>query len=95
VAFLFKTQLPPAYSGNCSSGIVADASAMEKVFEGAGSTGHSRVHQMTPKPYRGISVREALAPFASVLTRRADSMIKAAENRSLIGKVVGVCSYWR
>jgi len=56
----------------------------------------ARPPKLTPKPYTGkYRVREGhLPPFGFSISHAdaADFMIKAAENRSLIGKVVGVCS---
>jgi putative NADH-flavin reductase len=100
VAFLFKDAIiPPAYLFGrlFFPGIVADASAMEKVLERSGLDWTIvRPPKLTPKPYTGkYRVREGhLPPFGFSISRAdvADFMIKAVENRSLIGKVVGVCS---
>src|SRR6266850_4418681 len=100
VAFLFKDAIiPPAYllGRLFFPGIVADASAMEKVLEKSGLEWTiARPPKLTPKPYTGkYRVREGhLPPFGFSISHAdvADFMIKAVENRSLIGKVVGVCS---
>jgi len=100
VAFLFKDAIiPPAYllGRLFFPGIVADASAMEKVLEKSGLDWTIvRPPKLTPKPYTGkYRVREGHLPpfgFSISLADVADFMIKAVENRSLIGKVVGVCS---
>src|SRR6266850_1474429 len=100
VAFLFKDAIiPPAYllGRLFFPGIVADASAMEKVLEKSGLDWTiARPPKLTPKPYTGkYRVREGhLPPFGFSISHAdvADFMIKAVENRSLIGRVVGVCS---
>jgi putative NADH-flavin reductase len=99
VAFLFKDAIiPPAYllGRLFFPGIVADASAMEKLVEKSGLDWTiARPPKLTPKPYSGkYRVREAhLPPFGFSISYAdvADFMIKAVQNRSLIGKVVGVC----
>jgi len=100
VAFLFKDSIiPPAYllGRLFFPGVVADASAMEKVFEKSGLDWTLvRPPKLTPKPYTGkYRVTEGhLPPFGFSISHAdvADFMIKAVQNRSLIGKVVGVCS---
>ncbi len=100
VAFLFKDAIvPPTYllGRLFFPGVVADASAMEKVFEKSGLEWTLvRPPKLTPKPYTGkYRVREGhLPPFGFSISYAdvADFMIKAVQNRSLIGKVVGVCS---
>ena len=100
VAFLFKDAIiPPAYllGRLFVPGIVADASAMEKVLEKSGLDWTiARPPRLTLKPYTGkYRVREGhLPPFGFSISHAdvADFMIKAVQNRSLIGKVVGVCS---
>ena len=100
VAFLFKDAIiPPAYflGRLFLPGIVADASAMEKVLEKSGLDWTiARPPRLTLKPYTGkYRVREGhLPPFGFSISHAdvADFMIKAVQNRSLIGKVVGVCS---
>jgi putative NADH-flavin reductase len=100
VAFLFKDAIiPPAYllGRLFFPGVVADASGMEKVLEKSGLDWTiARPPKLTPKPYTGrYRVREGhLPPFGFSISYAdvADFMIKAVENRSLIGKVVGVCS---
>jgi putative NADH-flavin reductase len=100
VAFLFKDSLiPPAYllGRLFFSRTVADASAMERVF--AKSTldwTMVRPPELTNKPYTGkYRVREGQLPrFGFRISRAdvADFMIKLAEDRSSIGKVIGVCN---
>jgi putative NADH-flavin reductase len=100
VAFLFKDAIiPPAYllGRLFFPGVVADASGMEKVLEKSGLDWTiARPPKLTPKPYTGrYRVREGhLPPFGFSISYAdvADFMIKAVQNRSLIGKVVGVCS---
>jgi putative NADH-flavin reductase len=100
VAFLFKDAIiPPAYllGRLFLPGVVADASAMEKVLEKSGLDWTiARPPRLTPKPYTGkYRVREGhLPPFGFSISHAdvADFMIKAVQNHSLIGKVVGVCS---
>ncbi len=100
VAFLFKDAIiPPAYllGRLFFPGVVADASGMEKVLEKSGLDWTiARPPKLTPKPYTGrYRVREGhLPPFSFSISYAdvADFMIKAVQNRSLIGKVVGVCS---
>ena len=100
VAFLFKDAIiPPAYllGRLFFPGVVADACGMEKVLEKSGLDWTiARPPKLTPKPYTGrYRVREGhLPPFGLSISYAdvADFMIKAVQNRSLIGKVVGVCS---
>ena len=100
VAFLFKDAIiPPAYllGRLFFPGVVADASGMEKVLEKSGLDWTiARPPKLTPKPYTGkYRVREGHLPalgFSISYANVADFMIKAVQNRSLIGKVVGVCS---
>jgi putative NADH-flavin reductase len=100
VAFLFKDAIiPPAYllGRLFFPGIVVDAAAMEKVFEESRLDWTiARPPKLTPKPCTGkYRVREGhLPPFGFSISYAdvADFMIKAVQNRSLIGKVVGVCS---
>lgn len=98
VAFLFKDSLiPPAYilGKLLFPGIVADAAAMEKLFEKSGLDWTMvRPPELTDKPHTGkYRVREGHLPrFGFKISRAdvADFMIKAAENHSSIRKVVGV-----
>ena len=100
VAFLFKDSIvPPAYilGKLLFSGIVADASAMEEVFERSGLDWTMvRPPELTDKSYTGkYRVREGHLPrFGFKISRAdvADFMIKAVENQSAIRKVVGVSS---
>lgn len=98
VAFLFKDSIvPPAYllGRVLFPGIVADASAMEKVVEDSGLDWTLvRPPELTNKPYTGkYRVREGHLPrFGFSVSRAdvADFMIKAVENHALIQKIVGV-----
>lgn len=100
VAFLFKDSIiPPAYilGKLLFPGIVADASAMEEVFERSGLDWTMvRPPELTDKSYTGkYRVREGHLPrFGFKISRAdvADFMIKAVENQSAIRKVVGVSS---
>lgn len=100
VAFLFKDSIiPPAYilGQLLFPGIVADASAMEEVFERSGLDWTMvRPPELTDKSYTGkYRVREGHLPrFGFKISRAdvADFMIKAVENQSAIRKVVGVSS---
>ncbi len=100
VAFLFKDSvMPPAYllGRLLFPAIVADAFAMEKVFEKSGLDWTMvRPPELTDKPYTGrYRVREDHLPrFGFKISRAdvADFMIKAAEYRTSIRKVVGVAS---
>jgi putative NADH-flavin reductase len=98
VAFLFKDSIiPPAYilGKLLFPSIVADASAMEKIFETSGLDWTMvRPPELTNKPYTGkYRVREGHLPrFGFKICRAdvADYMIKAAENHYAIHKIVGV-----
>jgi putative NADH-flavin reductase len=100
VALLFKDAiLPPAYllGRLFFPGVVADASAMEKLVEKSGLDWTiAGPPKLTAKAYTGkYRVREGHLPpfgFSISYSDAADFMIKAVQNRSLIGKVVGVCS---
>jgi putative NADH-flavin reductase len=100
VAFLFKDSIvPPAYllGRLFFPGTVADASAMERVFGESGLDWTIvRPPQLTDKPYTGkYRVREGRLPsFGFKISRAdvADFMLKAVENRSSIGKIVGICN---
>jgi putative NADH-flavin reductase len=100
VAFLFRDSIvPPAYllGRLLFPGIVADASAMERVFrESELDWTIVRPPQLTDKAYTGkYRVREGRLPsFGFKISRAdlADFMVKAVENRSSIGKIVGVCN---
>jgi len=100
VAFLFKEAIiPPAYflGKLFFPGIVADASAMEDVFEDSGLDWTiARPPELTGKPHTGkYRVREGRLPLFGFRISRADVadfMLKAVEDRCLIGKVVGVCN---
>jgi putative NADH-flavin reductase len=98
VAFLFKDSIiPPAYllGRLLFPGIVADASGMEELFQNSGLEWTiARPPGLTDKPYTGkYRVREGHLPrFGFKISRSdvADFMIKAAENRSSLGKIVGI-----
>jgi len=100
VAFLFKDSIiPPAYilGRLLFPTIVADASAMEEIFEKSGLEWTMvRPPELTNKSYTGkYRVREGHLPrFGFKISRAdvADFMIKAVENHSAICKVVGVAS---
>jgi putative NADH-flavin reductase len=100
VAFLFKDAvIPPAYllGKLLFPRVLADASAMEKVLEKSGLDWTiARPPRLTAKPYTGkYRVRDGHLPrfgFSISYADVADFMIKAAQNRSLVGKVIGVCS---
>lgn len=98
VAFLFKDSLiPPAYllGRLLFPGIVADASAMEDMFRKSGLEWTiARPPELTDKSFTGkYRVREGHLPFFGFRISRADVadfMVKAAENRSSIGRIVGI-----
>jgi putative NADH-flavin reductase len=100
VAFLFKDSIvPPAYllGKLFFRGIVADASAMEKVFEKSELDWTMvRPPELTGKPYTGnYRVREGHLPrFGFKISRAdvADFMLMAVENQGLIHKIVGICN---
>jgi putative NADH-flavin reductase len=100
VAFLFKDSIiPPTYlAGRVFFGHhVADATAMEEIVKKSGLDWTIvRPPQLTDKPRTGTyRVREGHLPrFGFTISRPdvADYMIKAVENRSAIGKIVGVCN---
>jgi len=100
VAFLFKDSvLPPAYllGRLLFPRTVADASAMERVFaESELDWTMVRPPELTDKLYTGTyRVRYGHLPrFGFKISRAdvADFMIKAAEDRSTIHKVAGVCN---
>ncbi len=100
VAFLFKDSvLPPAYllGRLLFPRTVADASAMERVFaESELDWTMVRPPELTDKPYTGTyRVRYGHLPrFGFKISRSdvADFMIKAAEDRSTIRKIAGVCN---
>ena len=100
VAFLFKEAIiPPAYflGKLFFPGMVADASAMENVFEESGlDWTMARPPELTDKPYTGkYRVREGRLPLFGFRISRADVadfMLTAVEDRCLIGKVIGLCN---
>ena len=100
VAFLFKDSIiPPAYllGRLLFPSIVADSAAMEKIFAESGLDWTMvRPPELTNKPYTGkYRVREEHLPaFGFKISRAdvADYMIKAAENKLAVRKVVGVCN---
>lgn len=100
VAFLFRDSIvPPAYLFGrlFFPTVVADASRMERVFAESGLDWTMvRPPQLTDKPYTGkYRVREGSLPMFGFKISRADVadlMIKAAEDRSSIHKIIGVCN---
>jgi putative NADH-flavin reductase/heme-degrading monooxygenase HmoA len=98
VAFLFKDMIiPPAYLvGRLLFGHhMTDASAMEEILKESGLDWTIvRPPQLTDKPRTGAyRVREGHLPrFGFTISRAdvADFMIKAAENDSSVGRIVGV-----
>jgi putative NADH-flavin reductase len=100
VAFLFKDSIfPPAYllGRILFPRTVADAAAMERIFaESNLDWTMVRPPELTDKPDTGkYRVLEGHLPrFGFKISRAdvADFMIKAAEDRSSIGKVIGVCN---
>jgi putative NADH-flavin reductase len=97
-AFLFRDSIvPPAFllGRLLFPSIVADASAMERAFQQSGLEWTMvRPPKLTDEPYTGkYRVREGNLPrFGLQISRAdvADFMIKAAENCSLISKIIGV-----
>jgi putative NADH-flavin reductase len=100
VAFLFKRSIiPPVYflGRLLFPRIVADAAAMESVFELSGLEWTMvRPPELTDKPYTGTyRVQEGHLPSFGFKVSRgdvADFMIKAAEDRSSSRKIFGVCN---
>lgn len=100
VAFLFKDSiLPPVYllGRRLFPGIVADASAMERIIGDSGLDWTIvRPPQLTDKPYTGrYRVREGHLPrFGFKISRAdvADFMLNAVENHIASRKIVGVCN---
>jgi putative NADH-flavin reductase len=98
VAFLFKNAVfPPAYvlGRLFFRQVVNDASAMEQVFANCQLDWTMvRPPELTDKPYTGkYRVREGHLPLFGFKIARADVadfMIKAAENCSWVGKIVGI-----
>jgi putative NADH-flavin reductase len=99
VAFLFKDSIvPPTYLVGrlFFPTVVADASAMERVFEESGLDWTMvRPPRLIDKPYTGkYRVGERGLPvFGFKISRAdvADFMIKTAEDPSSIHKIMGVC----
>ena len=100
VAFLFKNSImPPAYllGRLFFPGVVADTSSMERIFaESRLDWTMVRPPQLTNKPFTGKHrIADGRLPtFGFTISRAdvADYMIKAAENRLAVRKVVGVCN---
>ena len=100
VAFLFKDSiLPPVYflGRLFFPRIVADASAMEGIFEESQLDWTVvRPPELTDKPYTGkYRVREGHLPRFGFRVSRADVadfMIRAVEKHALSRKIVGVCN---
>ena len=97
-AFLFKDAiLPPAYLFGrlFFSGVVTDASAMERIFAASGLDWTIlRPPQLTDKPHTGkYRVREAhLPPFGFKISRAdvADCFLRTVADPASIRKVLGV-----
>jgi putative NADH-flavin reductase len=97
-AFLFKDAiLPPAYllGRLLFPGVVADASAMERIFAASGLDWTIlRPPQLTDKPHTGkYRLREAhLPPFGFKIARAdvADCFLKTVPDPASIRKVLGV-----
>lgn len=100
VAFLFKNSIvPPAYllGRIFFPPVVADTSAMERIFaESRLDWTMVRPPQLTDKPFTGkYRIAEGRLPaFGFKISRAdvADYMIKAAENKLAVRKIVGVCN---
>lgn len=100
VAFLFKdTIIPPAYLVGrlLFAHHIADATSLEDILiKSELDWTIVRPPRLTDKPLTGTyRVRDGHLPrFGFTISRAnvADYMIKAAENRSAIGKIVGVCN---
>ena len=100
VALLFRDAIvPPAYLFGklFFRGIVADASAMEKLFEQSGLDWTIvRPPQLIDKPYSGkYRVREGHLPIFGFKISRADVadfMLKAVEDDATTRKIIGVSS---
>jgi putative NADH-flavin reductase len=100
VAFLFKNAIvPPAYllGKLLFPQVVADSAAMEQVFEKSGLNWTIvRPPQLTDGPSTGrYRMAEGRLPaFGFKISRAdvADFMIRAAERRLSIRKVVGICN---
>jgi putative NADH-flavin reductase len=98
VAFLFKDAImPPAYllGRLLFPGIVADATAMERIFEeSALEWTMIRPPELTNTPFTGkYRVRDRHLPFFGFKISRAnvaDFMLNAVESRATIGKIIGV-----
>ena len=96
-AFLFKDSiLPPAYLFGrlLFPGVVADLAAMEKTVRGSGLDWTIvRPPQLTDKPrtgkYRVVDGHLPLFGFTISRADVADCLIKAAEDRGSIGKILG------
>jgi putative NADH-flavin reductase len=100
VAFLFKDSIiPPAYllGRLLFPAVVADASAMEQLFqESELDWTMVRPPELTDRSYTGkYRVREGHLPrFGFKISRAdvADYIVKAAENRSSVGKIIGIAN---
>jgi putative NADH-flavin reductase len=100
VAFLFKDSIIPlAYvlGRLLFPRTVADASAMETVFESSGLDWTIvRPPRLTDKALTGkYRVREGhLPPFGFTISRAdvADFMLKAVENPDTVARIIGVCN---
>lgn len=98
VAFLFKDAIiPPAYllGRLLFPSVVADSSAMEELLRKSGLDWTIvRPPELKDKPYTGkYRTREGHLPLFGFSISRAnvaDFMLRAVENRSSIGKIVGI-----
>jgi putative NADH-flavin reductase len=100
VAFLFRDSIvPPTYLFGrlFFPGIVADSSAMERVFRKSQLDWTIvRPPRLTDKPYTGkYRVGEDHLPrFGFTISRAdvADFLVKAVDDRSSIHKIIGICN---
>jgi putative NADH-flavin reductase len=100
VAFLFSDSIiPPAYLAGrlLFPGHVRDAAHMEEIFRASGLEWTIvRPPQFTDKPHNpNYRVRDGHLPrFGFTISRGdvADFMLKAAEDRGFIGKIVGIAN---
>jgi putative NADH-flavin reductase len=97
-AFLFKDSImPPTYLVGrlFFSGVVVDASAMERTIAGSGLDWTIvRPPQLTDKPFSvRYRVREGHLPVFGFHVSRADvadCLIKTAEDRAYVGEILGI-----
>ena len=97
-AFLFRDSIMPPthlFGRLFFPGVVVDATAMERTIAESGLDWTIvRPPQLTDKPFSGkYRVREGHLPFFGFHISRADvadCLIKAAEDRAYIGKILGI-----